>query len=750
MMRASIASKYPLQDHIEIPGGVLASWQITVNILAELAHIPSALIMRVHPREIEVFVSSHSAGNVYEKGEQASLDTGLYCETVMTTRQELLVPDARNDPVWDHNPDIELGMISYLGLPLIWPGGEIFGTICILDEKYNAYSDTYRSLLERFRDSIQLNLETIYRNIQQAGRLQQAEEHIHTLSQAIDQSPVSVVILDTEGKIEYTNRGFERITGYNAPEVMGKYPSLLKSEYTPTSLNRELWQSISNGITWEGEFLNQRKNGEVFWEYAHIAPVLDANGRLRHYIAVGTDITKQKQQEKQLQYQANFDALTDLPNRFLSMDRLTQLINEGKRSKKRIAVLFLDLDDFKKINDSLGHEAGDQLLIQAASRLKDTVRIGDTVGRLGGDEFIVLLGGLKEPTDARSMAENLLSRFRAPFLLNDRELFLTVSVGIALYPDDGDTPVELLRNADTAMYHSKDHGRNMYHYFTDAMNREVYHRLQLEEQLHGALQRGEFFLRYQPLVNVGNHTLIGVEALLRWNNPKLGTVPPMEFVPIAERTGLILEIGEYVITTAIQQLSQWQRQFNRGLKMALNLSPRQFRDANLAPFVEHILRKNSVSPGLLKLEITEGVLMSGRDCIDDTLMRLNKLGVALVMDDFGTGYSSLSYLRDYPFDILKIDRSFINDITEDVADQELVNASIDMGHGLGLEVVAEGVETEGQLAYLADRGCDYVQGYLFGKPQAADAITKLMTSNPEYITTFNPGIDGIVSHKQSS
>jgi diguanylate cyclase (GGDEF)-like protein/PAS domain S-box-containing protein len=722
-MRANVVSKYPIRDDLDIPGDVVTNWQMTVNTLAELVQIPAALIMRVHPNEIEVFISSESDGNVYEKGERAPLDTGLYCETVMSTRHELLVPDALNDPLWNHNPDIELGMISYLGMPLTWPSGEIFGTICILDVKNNAYSTTYRALLERFRDTIQFSLESIYRNSQQAGQLHQAEEHIRTLSQAIDQSPVSVMITDTNGKIEYVNNGFERITGYRASEVIGENSSLLRSGLTAPSHYRELWQTISSGNSWEGEFQNQKKTGEAFWEYAQIAPVHDAEGRIRHYLAVKADITKQKQQEMLLQHQANFDNLTDLPNRFLSMDRLTLLIDEGQRNNRSVAVLFLDLDDFKKINDSLGHEVGDQLLMQAGSRIRDTVRKGDTVGRLGGDEFIILLGGLTEPTDARFMAKNLLASFQEPFILDGRETVLTASLGIAVYPNDGDTPVELLRNADTALNHSKEQGRNTYNYFTDSMNREVHHRLQLEEQLRGALQRDELYLCYQPIVHINSRTLIGTEALLRWENPQLGTVPPMEFIPIAERTGLIQEIGDFVLTTAVEQLAQWQKLFNSDLKLAVNLSPKQFRNPDLVPFIEDLLKKNGVAAEFLKLEITEGVLLNGYGHINDILTALNELGVAIVMDDFGTGYSSLSYLRTYPFDILKIDRSFVSDITEDGANRELVNASIDMAHGLGLEVVAEGVETEGQLSHLVDRGCDYVQGYLFGKPQAADVIT---------------------------
>lgn len=553
-----------------------------------------------------------------------------------------------------------------------------------------------------------------------------AEEQIRTLSQAIEQSPVTVMITDPDGNITYVNSTFERLTGYSVAEVIGRNPRILKSGKTPPARYEELWQAISNGKSWQGEFQNCRKNGELFWERAHIAPVLDDNGKIRHYLAVKEDVTRHKLQEERILHQAHFDSLTNIPNRFLALDRLTQLIKEAHRTGHRVAVLFLDLDDFKKINDSLGHEAGDRLLVQAAERLGDVLRDSDTIGRLGGDEFIVLLGGLEDAADARPVAESLLDRFRDAFRLDERELVLTASLGIAIYPEDGDSPTELLRNADTAMYHSKEQGRNTYSYFTEAMNIGVSRRLALEEQLHGALGRGEFRLCYQPVVDIKKRCLIGVEALLRWNNPALGDVSPEEFIPIAEQTGLIVPIGQYVLTEALGRLDNWQKGRQQGLKMAVNLSPSQFRDPNLLPFIEEALQRAGVSGEFLQLEITEGVLMSGYGHIVAALADLNKLGVGIAMDDFGTGYSSLSYLRNYPFDILKIDRSFVVDITVDEADRELVNAAIAMGHGLGLKVVAEGVETEEQLTHLMEHGCDFAQGYLFSKPVSPEEITKML------------------------
>ncbi len=441
------------------------------------------------------------------------------------------------------------------------------------------------------------------------------------------------------------------------------------------------------------------------------------------------DITERRQQEEHILHQAHFDSLTELPNRFLSLDRLSQLINEAHRNGDRVAVLFLDLDDFKKINDTLGHDTGDKLLKEAASRLQSVLRSGDTVGRLGGDEFIVLLGGLSDVTDTRPVAEALLNKFTDAFRIDSRELVLTASIGISIYPDDGENLSELLRNADSAMYHSKEQGRNTYSYFTEEMNQGVSQRLLLEEQIHGALSRGEFRLCYQPKVELVSGKIVGAEALLRWRNPVLGEVSPLEFIPIAEQTGLIVPIGKFVLDQALERVVCWRQQFGDAFTMAVNLSPRQFRDPNLALYITDAIGKSGIPAAALELEITEGVLMSGHAYIDDALVALNDLGVNIAMDDFGTGYSSLSYLRSYPFDVLKIDREFVSDITDDPADRELVNAAIAMAHGLGLKVVAEGVETVDQLKHLASQGCEYGQGYLFSKPLSADELTLMLEAS---------------------
>jgi diguanylate cyclase (GGDEF)-like protein/PAS domain S-box-containing protein len=564
---------------------------------------------------------------------------------------------------------------------------------------------------------------SVYRDITEHKHI---ESRLRTLSQAIEQSPVSVIITNPEGNIEYVNSTFETVSGYALDEVKGKNPKILKSGKTPDSVYRRLWQTISSGQSWEGEFQNKKKDSTLFWEYAHIAPVLNDQGGIEHYIAVKEDITTRKQNEKQILHQAHFDNLTDLPNRFLAMDRLSQMLNESKRSREKVSVLFIDLDDFKKINDSLGHEVGDKVLIEASRRLLTSVRTGDTVARLSGDEFIVLLSGLHQPEAAQIIAEKILDSFRRIFEIDGRELLITASIGIAIYPDDSDSTSDLLRSADSAMYHSKESGRNTFSFFTERMNQEVSKRLALEEQIHGALERKEFSVYYQPLIDVKTEHIVGAEALLRWDNPVLGNVPPGDFIPIAEQTGLIIKLGEFVLDEALNKTAEWQKDFDSEFRIAVNISPRQFLKTSLFEDIKHLLATTGIQPQQLELEITEGVLMTGHTYVEETLSKITALGILVAMDDFGTGYSSLSYLRIYPFRILKIDQSFVRDISLDKADRELISAAVSMAHGLNLIVIAEGVETEEQLRYLRSQGCDYAQGYLFSKPISSMDMTELL------------------------
>jgi diguanylate cyclase (GGDEF)-like protein len=451
----------------------------------------------------------------------------------------------------------------------------------------------------------------------------------------------------------------------------------------------------------------------------------------KQIVVIIRDITEQHKSAMLIRQHAYFDTLTSLPNRFLSLDRLSQMLQDAERNDAKTAVLFLDLDDFKKVNDSLGHEVGDKLLIEAANRLNIAVRKQDTVGRLGGDEFIVLLRTLSHDQDALDIAEHLLSVFREPFNIDGRELLLTLSIGIAMYPENGTSASDLLRNADTAMYQAKEMGRNSFSFYTKEMNIIMLRRFEIEEQMNGALERNEFEVYYQPQFDVKSGEIIGAEALLRWRNPVLGNITPDEFIPIAEHTGLIAPIGEFVIKQALHFLRTWRDKNQKDYTIAVNISPRQFRDKNLVKYIKASLLEANIEAAGLEFEITEGVLMIGKSYIDAVLCELLDLGVKLSMDDFGTGYSSLSYLRQYSFDVLKIDRSFINGITINKQDFDLVKATIALAHSLGLTVVAEGVELKEQMTVLEELACDYVQGYYFSKPVTAGELVAFKVGNKD-------------------
>ena len=451
-------------------------------------------------------------------------------------------------------------------------------------------------------------------------------------------------------------------------------------------------------------------------------PLFDEQGQFLGYRGVSRDITESKLAEERLRHQALHDQLTGLPNRSLILDRLEQLIALGRRNGQQVAVLFIDLDDFKKINDSLGHETGDRLLLDVADRLQGTLRHCDSVGRLGGDEFIVLIPDLEQPRQILDLADKLRKSLLEPFVVDGRELQVSASIGITSFPEDGEEPSELLRKADTAMYQAKARGRNACAFFTEEMNRSLQRRLEVEERLLGALERGELFLVYQPKIELSTARLAGFEALLRWNNPQLGRVSPEEFIPLAENSGQIIPIGDFVLQQALDFICRWQERGLPAVPVAINLSPRQFRQPELASHIAESLDRRDLPGSVLELEITEGVLLSGHETVSQSLRELSRQGILLAMDDFGTGYSSLGYLREFPFDVLKIDRSFINGIEERDADRELVDAVVAMAQRLKLRVVAEGVEKPEQQRLLQEIGCDHAQGWLFGKPMSEQEL----------------------------
>ena len=549
------------------------------------------------------------------------------------------------------------------------------------------------------------------------------EATLRKLWQAVEQSPNSVVITDLKSRIEYANQSFYSVTGYSPEEVLGANPNMLQSGKTDPQVYADMWAQLSQGNAWTGEFTNRRKDGSEYIEAVRISPVHQSDGSVTHYLAIKEDITHRKESEQQIHRLAYFDTLTGLPNRLLLADRFKQAVSMAERQQEPLTVMFIDLDHFKNINDTLGHRAGDALLIEAALRLTSVLRAGDTLSRQGGDEFVLVLPGCGD-VQAAQVAEKLLETSARSITLDGHDVVVTLSVGIALYPSDGTDFDALSKAADVAMYRAKDEGRNTYRFFKADMQTHSARTLTLESHLRHALDRNELVLVYQPQMSLANGSLVGAEALLRWHHPTLGVVSPVEFIPLAESSGLILPIGEWVLRTAMQQLKVWMAAGLGNLTMAVNLSAVQFRHAGLAAMVAQVLQDTEIPPALMELELTESVAMDDPLGAVVAIDEISALGVAMSIDDFGTGYSSLSYLKRFKVGKLKIDKSFVRDITTDPDDKAIASAIIGLASSLGLRTIAEGVESPGQLAWLRLQGCDEAQGYFFSQPLSAPDFVK--------------------------
>jgi len=536
-----------------------------------------------------------------------------------------------------------------------------------------------------------------------------------------------MLITDGSGRIVATNPAFSEITGYTTAEMFERSPSMLKSGRQPENFYRDMWRALDRRGQWQGEIWNRRKNGEVYPEWLSITAVRNQDGATSHYIGLFSDITERKRAEARIHHLAHHDSLTNLPN-LLLQDRLEQAILQSRRVGSHTAVLLLNLDRFKTINDSLGHDLGDGLLQQVAHRCLSVVRETDTVSRPGSDEFVLVVPDIDHPQDAAIVARKLLQTVGRPYLLGDHEITVTASIGIAIFDGDGLTPAELLRNADAAMYRAKAEGRDAYQFYSADMNSASLGDLLLENQLRGALERNELELHYQPKVCATNGRLVGAEALLRWRHPDLGLISPGRFVPVAEESGLIVPIGEWVMREACRQLQVWRDAGMMPVPVAVNLSAHQFTQRKLSSLVEEVLTETRLPAGLLGLELTETMLMRDVDRTIETLNTLQDMGIDLSIDDFGTGYSSLSYLKQFRVNVLKIDRSFVNDIHRENTDGKIAAAVIALAHSLGMKVVAEGVETEAQREFLLAHGCDQFQGYLFGRPVPATEFEKALTA----------------------
>lgn len=551
-----------------------------------------------------------------------------------------------------------------------------------------------------------------------------AERSLNELSsylKAIDQHAL-VSVTDASGRFVQVNEKFCKTSGYDREMLVGSAPSVVASEAHAEDFFADLWARVSRGETWKGEVCNRAKDGRLYWLDAAVVPLQDADGEIRRHISVMLDITPYKESQQHIMHLATHDALTGLPNRALLQDRIQQAIAHDLRCGDRAAVLFIDLDEFKTINDSLGHDVGDLLLKKVAERLASCVRSEDTVARQGGDEFIVLLPSIAAAQDASKVAEKLLAVLNEPFEIQNKQMHIGASIGIAVFPDDGMSVDALMKNSDIAMYHAKESGRNAYQFFTASMNAQATERQALGSDLREAVAQSELLLNYQPIVDTVSGQLVSLEVLLRWQHPERGWVPPLKFIPLAESTGLIVPLGEWVLKTACTQMKAWQAEGYVVPCLAINISARQFQQREFFETVRRTLEETGVSPHLIELEITEGLLIDDAEEVKATLLRLRELGVRIALDDFGTGYSSLSYLKRFPIDTLKIDRSFVLDIARDKDDAAIVTAIIAMAHSLDMKVVAEGVEDAAQLAFLRDRQCDYYQGYYFSKPGSADEV----------------------------
>ena len=570
----------------------------------------------------------------------------------------------------------------------------------------------------------------------------QAEAAIQLYASAFQHSAEAILISDGDNRILAVNAAFTRLTGYTGDEARGRNPRFLATGQTPAATYREMWAGLHETGFWQGEIWDRRKNGTTYPKWLSLSVIRDAAGEITHYIGSFADISERKVAEERITRLANHDALTGLFNRLSLRERLEQALATVKREHRALAVMFIDMDHFKAINDSLGHAVGDELLLEVARRLRHDVRDSDIVARLGGDDFVVVLTDVEGANAAARVADKVLRALGQPYRIREHQLHSTPSIGVAFFPIDGDDGETLLKNADTAMYHAKSHGRNNVQFFTAAMNQAAIERLRLDHDLRIALEQGQFELHYQPKLEAcasrescdacDDRTcrVVGVEALVRWRHPREGLISPMKFIPVAEETGLILPLGEWVLNEACRQLRAWRDEGLADVTMAVNLSAHQMGSSGLLGFVRETLQRHGLAGADLELEITESVVMDDPDASIGKLDALREIGIKLSIDDFGTGYSSLSYLKLLPIHTLKLDQSFVRDIESDPNDVAICTATIALAHNLGLTVVGEGVETKAQHVFLTSHGCDYLQGYLFSRPvPAAEALAFIRQRN---------------------
>ncbi len=614
------------------------------------------------------------------------------------------------------------------GLKMKEQGGsrEVSELIDALNSSSTQLQQQHRKLDKQKGKLEKLNSELEQRVEKRTRALERSRETQVLLHQAITQSRVGVALLDAQFNVTECNPALLSMTGYSNEQLLGQDGlRRIWSSKNPPRLLQDIKDILYQENAWNGEVLAHNQIDEQFWVQLGITPVRNASGEF-HYLLSMDDISDRKAYEQELIHQANYDALTGLPNRVLGMDRLKHSIYQDQRKKRKTVLLYIDLDRFKQVNDTLGHHIGDLLLIETAGRLTGCVRDYDTVSRLSGDEFMVILSGVDDPVTVESIAEKILDSVARPFKIEDKDLHVRASIGVAVYPDDSRDASEVLQYADTAMYQAKQLGRNRFKYYTQSMNEEAQQRLKIDIAMHSALQNKELEMVLQPIVRGDNARLAGAEALMRWHSQSLGTVAPDVFIPIAEENSLIIPMGEWILFQACRAAARMAGDFF----ITVNVATAQFRKPGFAQRVQDALVDSGLVPSRLHLEITERVLMEDVEEVNQSIREIVELGVVLVIDDFGTGYSSLSYLTRFPCSALKIDRSFVADMMQQQESAGLVEAIIQMGHSLKLEIIAEGVEDEPQLAKIQALGCDYVQGYYFSRPLVQDDFARWAQQHP--------------------
>lgn len=706
-------------------------FQQTCEIAIRYTHLKLAWIGIVDSaREIVVPVAKAGRAVAYVQGLQVSVNPdspwsqGAAGKAILS-RHPVVVNDlwkSHGFQPWTEGLTAH-GIQSWAAYPLV-QGGQIVGVLTLYSDDPQFFSDELAELFGEMADDLSLALDRLALGSKQL----ELEGELRKLNKAVEQSPVTVVIADPTGAIQYVNPAFTATSGYSAEEVLGKNPRILKSGETPPEAYAAMWRCLAKGEPWAGQFHNKRKDGSLYWEEAVISPVKDSQGVITHFIAVKQDVTARREAEARARFLAFHDPLTKLPNRLVAKDEMGEAIRKADDTGAKAALLFIDVDNFKRVNDSLGHTTGDHFLQALVHRLTSCMREEDTLSRISGDEFLVVAPGMHRTAAVEGIAERIRKALSKPLEVDGMEISTTVSIGAAVYPDDGVSFEELHRQADLAMYCAKREGRDAFRIYNKSMEADSHGYVLTVNGLRKALEQGEFFLHYQPQVHLETGEVRAVEALIRWNHPELGIVPPGKFIPIAEDSGLIVEIGNWVIKEACRQAAEWRGSGLSSLRIATNVSAIQMRRGGLDCLISDALSEWHLGPEALEIELTESALIHDNANVAALLKRLKALGIAIALDDFGTGYSNFTYLRHFELDRLKIDQSFIRHITSNKGDVAIVRSIVQLARNFGFETVAEGVETEEALRVVRRAGCDQVQGYIFARPMPACEVPAFVLS----------------------